>query len=68
MEFVNLLHHYVREGGRAEVVAESVDTLLLLMAPMTPHLAAEAWERGTAITSTSTPGRWPTRSWRPRSR
>jgi leucyl-tRNA synthetase len=45
MEFVNLLHHYVRQGGRAEVVAESVDTLLLLMAPMTPHLAAEAWER-----------------------
>ena len=45
MEFVNLLHPYVREGGRAEVVAEAVDTLLLLMAPMTPHLTAEAWER-----------------------
>jgi len=45
MEFVNLLQHYVRESGRPEVVAESVDTLLLLMAPMTPHLAAEAWER-----------------------
>ena len=27
------------------MVAEAVDTLLLLMAPMTPHLAAEAWER-----------------------
>ena len=45
MEFVNLLTTTSREGGRAEVVAESVDTLLLLMAPMTPHLAAEAWER-----------------------
>jgi len=45
MEFVNLLHPYVRDGGRPEVVAEAVDTLLLLLAPMTPHLAAEAWER-----------------------
>jgi leucyl-tRNA synthetase len=27
------------------VVDEAVDTLLLLLAPMTPHLAAEAWER-----------------------
>ena len=27
------------------MVDEAVDTLLLLLAPMTPHLAAEAWER-----------------------
>ena len=27
------------------VRAEAVDTLLLVLAPMTPHLAAEAWER-----------------------
>jgi len=45
MEFVNLLHPYVRDGGRDDVVDEAVDTLLLLLAPMTPHLAAEAWER-----------------------
>jgi leucyl-tRNA synthetase len=45
MEFVNLLHPYVRDGGRVEVVDEAVDTLLLLLAPMTPHLTAEAWER-----------------------
>ena len=45
MEFVNLVHPYVRDGGRADVVEEAVDTLLLLLAPMTPHLAAEAWER-----------------------
>jgi len=45
MEFVNLLHPYARDGGRAEVVDEAVDTLLLLLAPMTPHVAAEAWER-----------------------
>jgi leucyl-tRNA synthetase len=45
MEFVNLLHPYARDGGRADVVDEAVDTLLLLLAPMTPHVAAEAWER-----------------------
>jgi len=45
MEFVNLLAPYVKSGGRADVVDEAVDTLLLLLAPMTPHLAAEAWER-----------------------
>jgi leucyl-tRNA synthetase len=45
MEFVNLLHPYVRDGGHREVTAEAVDTLLLLMAPMTPHVTAEAWER-----------------------
>ncbi|MGH3576756.1 MAG: class I tRNA ligase family protein, partial [Mycobacterium sp.] len=45
MEFVNLLHPYLRDGGQAEVVDAALDTLLLLLAPMTPHLAAEAWER-----------------------
>ena len=45
MEFVNLLAPYAKDGGRADVVDEAVDTLLLLLAPMTPHLAAEAWER-----------------------
>jgi leucyl-tRNA synthetase len=44
MEFVNLLHHYARDGGQAEIVDRAVDTLLLLLAPMTPHMAAEAWE------------------------
>jgi len=45
MEFVNLLAPYVKAGGRADVVDEAVDTLLLLLAPMTPHVAAEAWDR-----------------------
>jgi leucyl-tRNA synthetase len=45
MEFVNLVQPYARGNGHADVVAEAVDTLLLLLAPMTPHLAAEAWER-----------------------
>jgi leucyl-tRNA synthetase len=45
MEFVNLVQPYVREGGHALVAAGVVDTLLLLLAPMTPHVTAEAWER-----------------------
>jgi leucyl-tRNA synthetase len=45
MEFVNLLHPYARHDGQAQILDEAVDTLLLLLAPMTPHLAAEAWER-----------------------
>jgi leucyl-tRNA synthetase len=38
MEFTNLLY----KQGATE---EAVDTLLLLMAPMTPHITAELWER-----------------------
>jgi leucyl-tRNA synthetase len=45
MEFVNLVQPYVRGDGHADVVDEAVDSLLLLLAPMTPHLTAEAWER-----------------------
>jgi leucyl-tRNA synthetase len=45
MEFVNLVQPYVRGGGHQDVVAEAVDTLLLVLAPMTPHVTAEAWER-----------------------
>ena len=60
MEFVNLLAPYAKAGGRPEVVDEAVDTLLLLLAPMTPHLAAEAWERRHGTTSTCVPGRSPT--------
>ncbi len=45
MEFVNLVQPYVRGGGHPEVVDEAVDTLLLLLAPMIPHVTAEAWER-----------------------
>ncbi|MDQ1402978.1 MAG: leucyl-tRNA synthetase [Actinomycetota bacterium] len=37
MEFTNLLYKVGTTG-------EAVDTLLLLMAPMAPHIAAELWE------------------------
>ena len=45
MEFVNLLGPYAKDGGRPDVVEDAVDTLLLLLAPMAPHVAAEAWEQ-----------------------
>ena len=47
MEFVNELYRYAQspEGPRAATLDHAVDTLLLLMAPMTPHLTAELWER-----------------------
>jgi leucyl-tRNA synthetase len=45
MEFVNLVQPYLRGDGHQQVAEEAVDTLLLLLAPMTPHLTAEAWER-----------------------
>jgi leucyl-tRNA synthetase len=34
-----------RGAARGAALAEATDTLLLLLAPMAPHLAAEAWER-----------------------
>jgi leucyl-tRNA synthetase len=45
MEFTNSLYHYVQSGARAATLAEAVDTMILLMAPMTPHVTAELWER-----------------------
>jgi leucyl-tRNA synthetase len=47
MELVNALVRYVRspEPAHADVLDEAFDSLLLLMAPMTPHLTAELWER-----------------------
>ncbi|MDQ6725335.1 MAG: class I tRNA ligase family protein, partial [Actinomycetota bacterium] len=45
MEFTNLLHKHVQAGAMGETLDDAVDTLLLLMAPMTPHVTAELWER-----------------------
>ncbi len=46
-EFHNALVQYARLGGgpHVEVFSEAADVLLLLLAPMTPHIAAEVWER-----------------------
>jgi leucyl-tRNA synthetase len=47
MELVNHLQRYVRieEGPSQGVFDEAIDALLLLLAPMAPHLAAELYER-----------------------
>jgi leucyl-tRNA synthetase len=46
MEFTNELYRYAQseQGAEASVLAECIDTLLLLMAPMAPHITAELWE------------------------
>jgi leucyl-tRNA synthetase len=49
MEFVNELYRYAQSeaGARRATLDEAVDTLLVLMAPMTPHVTAELYERRT---------------------
>ncbi len=46
MEFVNVLSKYVQhdDGPRAQTLAFAVDQMLLLLAPMAPHITAELWE------------------------
>jgi len=47
MEFTNELQRYRREesGPHRPTYDAAADALLLLLAPMTPHVTAEAWER-----------------------
>ncbi|MEJ5254371.1 MAG: leucine--tRNA ligase [Acidimicrobiales bacterium] len=47
MEFTNELYRYVQaeEGPRRATLDAAIDTMLLLLAPMTPHITAELWER-----------------------
>lgn len=47
MEFVNHVYRYIQspEGGRLQTVDFAVDSLLLLLAPMSPHITAELWEQ-----------------------
>ena len=47
MELVNSLREYARSeaGAHQAVLDEARDALLLLLAPMAPHLTAELWER-----------------------
>jgi leucyl-tRNA synthetase len=42
MEFTNLLYKHVQAGASVD---DAVDKLLLVLAPMTPHVTAELWER-----------------------
>jgi leucyl-tRNA synthetase len=43
MEFTNLLYKHVQADGT--IPTDPIDTLLLLLAPMVPHVTAELWER-----------------------
>ncbi len=47
MTFVNELYRYVQsdDGPHEATVQTAIDTLLLLMAPATPHITAELWQR-----------------------
>jgi leucyl-tRNA synthetase len=47
MEFVNDAYRYAQApaGPRRETLAFACDSLLLMLAPMAPHISAELWER-----------------------
>ncbi|MCE2532225.1 MAG: leucine--tRNA ligase [Acidimicrobiia bacterium] len=47
MEFTNDLYRYLQAPGgpHGETLDGAIDRLLLVMAPMVPHLTAELWER-----------------------
>ncbi|MCY4434758.1 MAG: leucine--tRNA ligase [bacterium] len=46
MEFTNELYRYVQsdDGPHHDTLAFAIDSLLLAMAPMVPHICAELWE------------------------
>ena len=47
MEFTNDLYRYVQspDGARRATLDRAIDTMLLLLCPMTPHITAELWEQ-----------------------
>ncbi|MHB1988902.1 MAG: leucine--tRNA ligase [Acidimicrobiales bacterium] len=45
MALTNAIYDHVHAGTEADAVDEAIRTLLELLAPMAPHLAAEAYER-----------------------
>ncbi|MHB1510796.1 MAG: leucine--tRNA ligase [Acidimicrobiales bacterium] len=57
MELTNTIYKHVHAGADASLVGEAVDTLLELLAPFAPHLAAEAYEHRHAIHVHTRP--WP---------
>jgi leucyl-tRNA synthetase len=46
-EHTNVVYRYIQseQGADQATLDQSVDTLLLLLAPFAPHLSAEVWER-----------------------
>ena len=61
-EHTNVLYRYVQSepGGRRATFDQSVDTLLLLLAPMAPHLSAELWSRRHGAEADVHSQGWPT--------
>jgi leucyl-tRNA synthetase len=62
MEFQNELQRHRRSAGDTALPPEyeaGVDALLLMLAPMAPHLAAEAWERRHGPGSRVHDEKWP---------
>ncbi|MGH9017855.1 MAG: class I tRNA ligase family protein, partial [Acidimicrobiales bacterium] len=61
MEFANELQRYRRQeaGVHEPTYAAAADALLLLLAPMTPHVTAEAWERRHGDGARIHAERWP---------
>jgi leucyl-tRNA synthetase len=60
-EHTNLIYRYVQspEGPARGVLDHTVDTTLLLLAPMAPHLVAELWERRRGEDSAAHAQPWP---------
>jgi leucyl-tRNA synthetase len=44
MDFYNEIHAPLEKGVRPEIAKHILETLTLMLAPMTPHLAEELWE------------------------
>ena len=44
MDFYNEIHAPLEKGVRPEIAKHLLETLVLMLAPMTPHLAEELWE------------------------
>ena len=44
MELVNGMYHYKDNGKNKAVIAEAVESLILLLAPFTPHVTEELWQ------------------------
>jgi leucyl-tRNA synthetase len=63
MGFANELQRYRRAetpGPHGATYAAAADSLLLLLAPMTPHITAEAWERRHGVGARIHSQPWPT--------
>ena len=60
-EHTNVLYRYTQSaaGARRATLDESVDTMLLLLAPIAPHLSVELWERRHGEGTRVHAERWP---------